>query len=123
MGIPEFPGPHRITVTTSSGKSQPATHVDIENPHAVVFVDDLADAGDLSIPPASEPAGAYPHGVTTELAAGLGAGHLALRVHKRGVGETLACGTGAAPARAAPATTASTSAAEPWTSPSRPTAP
>ncbi|WP_460073998.1 diaminopimelate epimerase [Streptomyces sp. YKOK-I1] len=101
MGVPEFPGPDRITVTTSGAKSQPATHVDIGNPHAVVFVDDLADAGDLSIPPAVEPAGAYPFGVTAEFAAVLGADHLALRVHERGVGETRACGTGACAAVAA----------------------
>ncbi|MFE4577433.1 diaminopimelate epimerase [Streptomyces chartreusis] len=102
MGVPEFPGPDRITVTTSGGESRwPATHVDVGNPHAVVFVDDLADAGDLSIAPTVEPAGAYPFGVTIEFAAVRGADHLALRVHERGVGETRACGTGACAAVAA----------------------
>ncbi|EST17934.1 diaminopimelate epimerase [Streptomyces roseochromogenus] len=101
MGIPAFPGPDDITVTTSGGKSWPATHVDVGNPHAVVFVDALADAGDLSIPPAVEPAGAYPFGVTIEVAVVLGTDHLALRVHERGVGETRACGTGACAAVAA----------------------
>ncbi|MEV7981819.1 hypothetical protein [Streptomyces sp. NPDC086519] len=102
MGIAAFPGPDRITLTTSGGKSPwSATHVDVGNPHAVVFVDDLADAGDLSIPPAVEAAGAFPLGVTTEVAAVRGAHHLELRVHERGVGETRACGTGACAAVAA----------------------
>ncbi|MFJ3762494.1 diaminopimelate epimerase [Streptomyces sp. NPDC090080] len=101
MGIPAFPGPDQVTVTTSGGKRRAATHVDVGNPHAVVFVDDLADAGDLSIPPAVEPADAYPSGVTTEFAAIRGVDHLALRVHERGVGETRACGTGACAAVAA----------------------
>ncbi|MFF7903719.1 diaminopimelate epimerase [Streptomyces sp. NPDC007920] len=101
MGSPAFPGPDQITVTTSVGKRWPATHVDVGNPHAVVFVDDLADAGDLSIPPAVEPASAYPLGVTTEVTAVRGVAHLELRVHERGVGETRACGTGACAAVAA----------------------
>ena len=33
------------------GRSWPATHVDMGNPHAVAFVDDLADAGRLLDPP------------------------------------------------------------------------
>ncbi|MGW4750477.1 diaminopimelate epimerase [Streptomyces sp. NPDC004290] len=100
MGIPVFPSPDRITVT-AAGKSWPATHLDMGNPHAVVLVNDLADAGDLTAPPAAEPASAYPYGVTTEFVTVLGPGHLALRVHERGVGETRACGTGACAAVAA----------------------
>ncbi|MEU6481043.1 diaminopimelate epimerase [Streptomyces sp. NPDC047017] len=100
MGAPAFPGPDRITVTAAQ-QSRPAIHVDVGNPHAVVFVNDLAVAGDLDTPPAVEPADAYPHGVTTEFVTVLGPGHLALRVHERGVGETRACGTGACAAVAA----------------------
>ncbi|MCL7382169.1 diaminopimelate epimerase [Streptomyces sp. 35G-GA-8] len=100
MGTPAFPGPDRITVTAAN-QSWPATHVDVGNPHAVVLIDDLADAGDLTTPPAVEPASAYPYGVTTEFVTALGPDHLALRVHERGVGETRACGTGACAAVAA----------------------
>ncbi|MFC5148914.1 diaminopimelate epimerase [Streptomyces aureoversilis] len=100
MGTPLFPGPDHITITTA-GASRPATHVDMGNPHAVVFVNDPADAGDLRTPPTAEPADTYPHGFTTEFVAVRGPGHLALRVHERGVGETRACGTGACAAVAA----------------------
>ncbi|GHF24550.1 diaminopimelate epimerase [Streptomyces mashuensis] len=100
MGSPAFPGPDHITIV-AAGRRWPATHVDMGNPHAVVFVDDLADAGTLHVPPTTEPADAYPHGFTTEFVAVRGPGHLALRVHERGVGETRACGTGACAAVAA----------------------
>jgi diaminopimelate epimerase len=64
------------------------------NPHAVVFVDSLADAGDLLTPPQVTP-GAFPEGVNVEFVVTRGPRHVALRVHERGVGETRACGTGA----------------------------
>ncbi|QNT98367.1 diaminopimelate epimerase (plasmid) [Streptomyces griseofuscus] len=101
MGTPVFPGPDHITVTAADGKTRPATHVDMGNPHAVVFLDDPADAGTLHTGPAVEPASAYPDGVTTEFATVLSPHHLAVRVHERGVGETRACGTGACAAVAA----------------------
>lgn len=100
MGWPRLPGPADITVTTGA-LSWPALHVDMGNPHAVVFVDDLTDPGDLTIPPVVTPFGAYPHGVTTEFVVRHGPHDLALRVHERGVGETRACGTGACAAVAA----------------------
>lgn len=100
MGRPRLPGPADITVT-AGGLSWPALHVDMGNPHAVVFVDDLTDPGDLTAPPVVTPAGAYPLGVTTEFVVRRGPYDLALRVHERGVGETRACGTGACAAVAA----------------------
>lgn len=100
MGRPLLPGPDGITVTTG-GRTWPALHVDMGNPHAVVFVDDLDHVGDLRTAPTVEPATAYPDGVTVEFVAVRGQGRLALRVHERGVGETRACGTGACAAVAA----------------------
>ncbi|WP_274919431.1 diaminopimelate epimerase [Streptomyces sp. WZ-12] len=94
MGRPALPGPAGIRVTVAD-RSWPATHVDMGNPHAVAFVDDLDDAGDLRTPPTVTPADAYPAGVTVEFVAVRGPQHLAVRVHERGVGETRACGTGA----------------------------
>ncbi|GAB2615368.1 diaminopimelate epimerase [Streptomyces capparidis] len=73
----------------------PARKVDMGNPHAVVFVDDLAHAGDLYTPPAVTPARAYPAGVNVEFVADRGPRHVAMRVHERGSGETRSCGTGA----------------------------
>ncbi|MFC8718623.1 diaminopimelate epimerase [Kitasatospora sp. NPDC057198] len=100
MGRPVFPGPDGIKVT-ANGRTWPALHVDVGNPHAVVQVDDLADPGDLSTPPTVEPAGAYPEGVTVDFVTTRGPAHLALRVHERGAGETRSCGTGAVAAVAA----------------------
>ena len=69
-------------------------NINAGNPHAVVFVDDLIDAGDLKSPPNVEPADEYPDGVNVEFVTFLDNGELAMRVHERGSGETQSCGTG-----------------------------
>ena len=90
-------GPATLTGTPRTvrvgGGSWPAVEVDVGNPHAVVFVDDLADAGELRAAP--EVAPPFPGGVNVEFAVRRGPGPLAMRVHERGVGETRSCGTGA----------------------------
>lgn len=54
-------------VTVSVGEhSWPARNVNMGNPHAVAFVDDLAHAGNLYTPPPFAPATAYPDGVNVE---------------------------------------------------------
>jgi diaminopimelate epimerase len=91
MGQAHLPATeHKVTV---GDRSWSAVEVDMGNPHAVVFVDDLAEAGDLLSPPAVEPA--FPDGVNVEFAVRVADQHLAMRVHERGVGETRSCGTGA----------------------------
>ncbi|MFF8475023.1 diaminopimelate epimerase [Streptomyces sp. NPDC015414] len=83
-------------VTVSVGeRSWPARNVNMGNPHAVAFVDDLAHAGDLYSPPPFAPATAYPEGVNVEFVVDRGPRHVAMRVHERGSGETRSCGTGA----------------------------
>ncbi|WP_405537509.1 diaminopimelate epimerase [Streptomyces sp. NBC_00075] len=94
MGHPRLPGDTDITVS-AGGRRWPALHVDMGNPHAVAFVEDLTHPGDLRTPPAVTPGEAYPDGVTVEFVVPHTPRHLALRVHERGVGETSACGTGA----------------------------
>ncbi|MGJ9414118.1 diaminopimelate epimerase [Aeromicrobium sp. CF4.19] len=64
------------------------------NPHAVVFVDRLDDAGSLLQAPEHDPE-TYPEGVNVEFVQRRGPAHVAMRVHERGSGETLSCGTGA----------------------------
>ena len=91
MGIPSVLGETEVSV---GGRTWVATHVDVGNPHAVAFVDDLADAGPLLEPPAHDTA-LYPDGVNVEFVVRRGEGHVAMRVHERGSGETQACGTGA----------------------------
>ncbi|MFJ4682537.1 diaminopimelate epimerase [Streptomyces sp. NPDC088789] len=83
-------------VTVSVGeRTWPARNVNMGNPHAVAFVDDLAHAGDLFTPPPFGPAAAYPDGVNVEFVVDRGPRHVAMRVHERGAGETRSCGTGA----------------------------
>jgi diaminopimelate epimerase len=54
------------------------------------------DGLDLTEPPAVSPT--PEHGTNVELVRAIGPGHIAMRVHERGVGETRSCGTGAAAA-------------------------
>ncbi|WP_432108513.1 diaminopimelate epimerase [Streptomyces sp. AA1529] len=77
------------------GHTWPARKVGMGNPHAVVFVQDLAEAGPLHEAPQVLPAAAYPDGVNVEFVVTRGPRHVALRVHERGAGETRSCGTGA----------------------------
>jgi diaminopimelate epimerase len=91
------------TTVGVAGRSFPATHVDVGNPHAVAFVDDLADAGPLLAPPDHDPA-VYPAGVNVEFVVRRGERHVAMRVHERGSGETRSCGTGACAVMVAAAT-------------------
>ncbi len=93
MGPYALPDLGAISVTVGT-RSWPALAVSMPNPHAVVFVDDLAEAGDLLTVP-QVTAGAFPDGVNVEFVIVRGPRHVAMRVHERGVGETRACGTGA----------------------------
>ncbi|MGI5530884.1 diaminopimelate epimerase [Streptomyces syringium] len=83
-----------VTVTVGE-RDWPARHVNMGNPHAVSFVDDLADAGNLYTAPLVSPASAYPDGTNVEFVVDRGPRHVAMRVHERGSGETRSCGTGA----------------------------
>ena len=68
--------------------------VRMDNPHAVVWVDDPAKAPVATLGPQIE--AMAPEGVNVEFATVLAPDRIRLRVWERGVGETLACGTGAA---------------------------
>lgn len=91
MGAPQVLGETKVAV---GDRSWAAVHVSMGNPHAVAFVDDLADAGPLHDAPEHDPA-AYPDGVNVEFVVRRGEHHVAMRVHERGSGETRSCGTGA----------------------------
>ena len=91
MGPATLPGTDRKVIVGAHTWS--AVEVTTGNPHAVVFVDDLADAGELQVTPLVEPP--FPDGVNVEFVVRRGERHVAMRVHERGVGETRSCGTGA----------------------------
>jgi len=65
------------------------------NPHALVEVDDVARAPVAAQAAALQNSGLFPQGVNVGFAQLLGRGAIKLRVVERGVGETLACGSGA----------------------------
>ncbi|MCX4547759.1 diaminopimelate epimerase [Streptomyces sp. NBC_01387] len=87
--------PADSATVTVGGRSWPARNVNMGNPHAVAFVDDLVHAGDLLSAPPVSPESVYPDGVNVEFVVDRGARHVAMRVHERGSGETRSCGTGA----------------------------
>jgi len=70
--------------------------VSVGNPHAVTFVDDPAEAPVREIGPRIERDPMFPVGTNVEFATVVAPDRIAVRVWERGVGETLACGTGAA---------------------------
>lgn len=76
-------------------KTYPATGVDAPNPHAVVFVEDLSEIGELKIAPTTNPSDEFKDGVNVEFVKKLSDTHVQMRVFERGSGETLSCGTGA----------------------------
>jgi diaminopimelate epimerase len=72
----------------------------VGNPHAVVFVDDLATTPVVSLGPAIESDTAFPERTNVEFVQLAAPNQLRVRTWERGVGATLACGTGAAAAAA-----------------------
>jgi diaminopimelate epimerase len=93
LGEPKLPGPAGIVVE-ANGHQWPATHVDMGNPHAVAFVDDLREPGHLVDQPVWSPEEAFPAGANVEFVVRNGPYDVEMRVHERGAGETRSCGTG-----------------------------
>ncbi len=75
--------------------------VSLGNPHAVLFVDDAAASPVTTLGPVLETDVAFPHKTNVEFAEVVSREAIRLRVWERGVGETLACGTGACATAAA----------------------
>ena len=95
VGPPEGAGPLRVAV---NDRVFEGTAVDMGNPHYVVFTDpdELLRWG-----PALERHDAFPRRANVEFVERLPDGALRVRVFERGVGETLACGSGACAVAAA----------------------
>lgn len=91
MGEPLVQGISKVAV---DGHTWQAQDIRTGNPHAVAFIDQLADAGSLLQQPDFD-ASVYPDGVNIEFVVREGDHHVAMRVHERGSGETRSCGTGA----------------------------
>jgi len=74
--------------------------VSMGNPHAVIEVDDVAAAPVASLGPALQRSPLFPDSVNVGFAQVVAPDRIRLRVHERGAGETLACGSGACAAAA-----------------------
>jgi diaminopimelate epimerase len=79
---------------TSAGVFK-VTCVSMGNPHCVLWVDDVDEAPVAEVGPLIETHPAFPNKTNVEFAQLLDEDIIKLRVWERGVGETLACGTGA----------------------------
>jgi len=109
MGRPRFE-PAEIPFLADAGAEAYALDVDgatlsigavsMGNPHAVILVDDVRAAAVSRLGPLIEHHPRFPNRVNVGFAAIRGRDRIDLRVHERGVGETLACGTGACAAMA-----------------------
>jgi diaminopimelate epimerase len=77
------------------GETLRVSSVSMGNPHAVIFVEDpdRADVGRLG--PLIEHHGAFPNRTNVEFVTPIGRDRIRQRTWERGVGETLACGSGA----------------------------
>jgi diaminopimelate epimerase len=77
-----------------NGKEYRMTCVSMGNPHAVVFMKNVAELDIGAIGPDFENHPVFPNRTNTEFVEVLDRSHVSMRVWERGTGETLACGTG-----------------------------
>jgi diaminopimelate epimerase len=82
-----------ITAATN-GQIWNGYNISIGNPHAVVFVEDINQVGELDEAPVVRPKDSYPDGVNVEFVQITGPNEISMRVFERGSGETQSCGTG-----------------------------
>lgn len=111
LGVPEFE-PARIPLAgfdraatyrldDVAGQAVAFAAVALGNPHAVIRVPDVATADVACIGAALERHPAFPERVNVGFCEIVARDHVRLRVFERGVGETLACGSGAVAAAVA----------------------
>lgn len=77
------------------GTSVPVSAVSMGNPHCVLFVPDAEKAPLTTLGPKIETLSFFPNRTNVEFAQILDQARIRMRVWERGVGVTLACGTGA----------------------------
>ena len=98
-------GPAEVTGTGEAvigGRRCSGTAVSVGNPHLACLVTEPVAGFDLTGAPQVD-AGQFPDGVNVEVVRVTGEQAIELRVHERGSGETLSCGTGAVAATVAAA--------------------
>jgi diaminopimelate epimerase len=104
MGVPDF-APRALPMLAAAeepsymlnveGREWEIGAVSMGNPHAVLIVPDVRAAPVAGLGAAIERHPCFPNRTNVGFMQVLGRSHISLRVFERGVGETLACGTGA----------------------------
>lgn len=84
-----------------SGREYDVTAVNVGNPHAVVFVDDVDSFDVATVGPEFENHPLFPEKANAEFVQVIDRKTIKMRVWERGSGETMACGTGATASAAA----------------------
>ena len=79
---------------TVCDKEYRMTCVSMGNPHAIVYMNDVANLKIEEVGPYFENHKVFPRRTNTEFVEIVDRGHVNMRVWERGTGETLACGTG-----------------------------
>ena len=93
----DIPGYDKAVIAapvTVNGKEYQITCVSMGNPHAIVFMDDVANLDIDAVGPYFENHEIFPNRTNTEFVEVVDRSHVNMRVWERGTGETLACGTG-----------------------------
>lgn len=91
-----LPGDPPVNVpVVIDGKELRVTAVSMGNPHAIVYVDDVAGVPLETVGPVLEHLRAFPRRVNVHFVQVLAPGEVRMRTWERGSGITLACGTGA----------------------------
>jgi len=92
----DLPGPRVVDAPVEvEGQTFAMTCVSMGNPHAVIFVEDVAAVELAWIGPAFERHALFPERVNVSFAEVIDPGNVKQRTWERGTGETRACGTGA----------------------------
>ncbi len=110
LGVPDFE-PARIPLagfavaqdayeTDLDGQTVRFGAVSLGNPHAVIEVTDVDSAPVATLGPRLQASAAFPQSANVGFAEVVARDRIRLRVYERGVGETLACGSGACAAAA-----------------------
>jgi diaminopimelate epimerase len=94
MGVPRFDEPPSYALKINGADFEIGA-VSIGNPHAVLLVSDVDTAPVEALGPKIEHHPRFPKRVNAGFMQIVDRGQIRLRVFERGVGETLACGTGA----------------------------
>ena len=110
MGVPRFE-PAQIPLLAEQQADQyrielgdgdvMVSAISMGNPHAIIQVDDIDNIAIDTIGPALQASERFPQSVNVGFMQVVGSHSFRLRVYERGVGETMACGSGACAAMAA----------------------